>query len=253
MTHDSKETKRVRAILFDLHHTITKTRMSPLDVHREAAQVAGFDMSQFSDDRLHETQNVMVEFLNKFQVENEVGIHWGERAEDWFEANRVFVEALGFENVLDEQLIEMERHWKETLTTKWESLVEDAKQTLEELKNRGYILGICTRRFDNPEQILKDWGIHHLFSTIHYTATLGYAKPSPYTLLKAADEIGINPRLCAYVGNLVDADIAASLSAEMLPVLTVWSDPEEKKLAPKGTVIINNIIELLDLFKSPSN
>ena len=137
------------------------------------------------------------------------------------------------------------------MTTNWESLVDGAKDTLEELHRRGYVLGICTRRPDNPEQQLKEWGIHHLLSTSHYTAVPGYAKPSPYTLLKAADDIKINPRLCAYVGNYVDADVGASLSAEMLPILVVWSDPKEKDLAPESVVIIDRINELLDLFQGP--
>jgi phosphoglycolate phosphatase-like HAD superfamily hydrolase len=243
--------KQVRAILFDLHHTITKTSMGVLDLHREAAQAAGFNVTNFKEEKIHEVQQVMIEFLENFQIENSVGIHWGEKAEDWLEGNRVFVEALGFKDVPDAQLMDMEKHWKETLETRWESLVEGAKETLEELKKRGYILGICTRRFDNPEQLLKDWEILHLFSTVQYTAVHGYAKPSPFTLLKAADDIGVNPRLCAYVGNLVDADVEASIRAEMLPVLTVWADSEEKEQAPEGTMVIESLGELLDHFKGP--
>lgn len=251
MTPVSVKTQSIRVVLFDLHHTITKTNMGVLDLHREAVEAAGFDVSHFDEEKLHEVQQVMVEFLNKFHLEKSVGIHWGEIAQDWLEGNRVFVEALGFKDVPDAQLMDMERHWKETLKTRWESLVEGATETLEELKKRGYILGICTRRFDNPEQLLKDWEIHHLFSTIQYTAVHGYAKPSPFTLLKAADEIGVNPRLCAYVGNLVDADIDAAMRAEMLPILTIWADHKEKELAPEGTIIIDKITELLDLFKEP--
>ena len=247
------DTSKIRAILFDLHHTITKTSMSPIQVHRKAAESAGFDLSKFDDMQIRKALDITVEFLNKFQIENRVGIHWGEKAADWLEANRVFVEALGFNDTSDEQLMEMEKHWKEELNVYWESLVEGAKETLEELKNRGYILGVCTRRPDNPEKLLKTWRIHHLLSTIHYTAVLGYAKPSPFTLLKAADEIGINPRLCAYVGNYVDADVGASQSAEMLPVLTVWSDHNEKELAPDGIIIIDKITELLDIFEGPPN
>ncbi|TFG27397.1 HAD family hydrolase [Candidatus Thorarchaeota archaeon] len=251
MTPDTEKIDRIRAILFDLHHTITKTNRSPIDIHRMAAESAGFDLSKFDDDRLREVLDIVVEFLTKFQVENRVGIHWGKQAEDWLEANRVFIEALGFTDVSDEQLMEMEKQWKKILNTYWESLVEGAKETFEELKNRGYILGVCTRRFDDPEKLLREWGIEHLLSTVHYSAVVGYAKPSPFTLLKAAEDIKINPRLCAYVGNLVNADVEASLRAEMLPVLTVWSDEKERDIAPEGIVVIDRITELLDIFPGP--
>jgi len=210
-------------------------------------------MTKISDEQLKDTQESMEGHLHKYISENNVGIHWGDDPEDWLDLNRIFIESLGFKDVSDKQLREMEGYWKEILATDWESLTEGAKETLEELKRRGYILGICTRRGDNPEQLLKDWGIHPLISTIQYSFVPGYAKPSPFTLLKAADEIGVNPRLCAFVGNLVDADIDAAIRAEMVPILTIWDDHKEKELAPEGTIIIDKITELLDLFEGPPN
>ena len=242
-----------KAILFDLHHTITKTRIGFIGLTREAAEAAGIDVSKFSDDQLGEAIQVADKFLKNYQIENDVDIHWGGEIEHWLEGNRVLIDNLGLENISDEQLLLMEKHWKEIMATTWESLVEGTKETLEELHHRGYILGICTRRADNPVELLKEWKIHQLLSTIHYTQVPGYAKPSPFTLLKAAEDIRINPRLCAYVGNYVDADVGASLSAEMLPVLTIWSDPKEKELAPENTIIIDKITELLDLFEGPPN
>ncbi|MGY5871504.1 MAG: HAD hydrolase-like protein [Candidatus Thorarchaeota archaeon] len=242
---------KIRAILFDLHHTITKTRVNFLGLTREAAEAAEIDFSKVTDEQLGEAVQKADKFLKEFQIKNGVDIHWGEEAEQWLEGNRLLIDNLGFEDISDDQLLRMESHWKITMATNWESIIEGAKDTLEELHRRGYILGICTRRPDNPEELLKEWNIHHLQSTIHYSAVPGYAKPSPFTLLKAAEDIGINPRLCAYVGNYVDADVGASQSAEMLPVLTVWSNPKEKELAPEGIIIIDKITELLEIFKGP--
>lgn len=227
--------------------------MGFIGLTREAAEAAGIDVTKFSDERLGEAIQVADKFLKTFQIESRVDIHWGGEVEHWLAGNRVLIENLGLEKISDEQLLQMEIHWKKIMATSWESLVEGAKETLEELHRRGYILGICTRRTDNPVGLLKEWEIHHLFSSIYYTAIPGYAKPSPFTLLKAADEIGINPRLCAYVGNYVDADVGASLSAEMLPILTIWSDQKEKDLAPEGTIVIGEIKELLNLFEGPPN
>ena len=245
------DTSKIRAILLDLHHTITKTRIGFIGLTREAAEAVEIDISKFTDEQLEEVLQKTDKFIKEFQIENGVDIHWGEKTEQWLEFNRFFIDNLGIKNISDDQLHRMEVHWKESMASNWESLVEGAKETLEELYRRGYILGICTRRPDNPEILLKEWNIHHLQSTIHYTAVPGYAKPSPFTLLKAAEDIGINPHLCAYVGNYVDADVGASQSAEMLPVLTVWSDPKEKELAPDGIIIIDKITELIDIFEGP--
>ncbi|TFH11036.1 MAG: HAD family hydrolase [Candidatus Thorarchaeota archaeon] len=243
----------IRAILFDLHHTITKTRVGMMELTREAAEKAGIDFSKFSDEQLGKAIQNADKFMKEFQIENRVDIHWGGEAEDWSEVNRVLANELDLDNIPDETLLQMEKHWKHIMATNWESLVEDAKETLEELHRKGYILGICTRRHDDPEHLLEEWGIRHLLSTVHYSGVPGYAKPSPFTLLKAAEDIGINPKLCAYVGNYVDADVGASRSAEMLPILTTWSDEKEKDLAPEGTIVIDQIKELLDLFEGPPN
>jgi phosphoglycolate phosphatase-like HAD superfamily hydrolase len=244
---------RVRAILFDIGGTITDTSRGILDVHREAGQSAGFDMSKISDEQLQDTHTFVEEHLDNYMKENDVDIHWGENPDDWLEVNREYMEALGFKEISNEQLRVLESYWKDTLTTGWEILADGVKETLEELHRRGYILGICTRRFDNPEQVLKDLEIYQLISTIQYTAVPGYAKPSPYSLLMAADEIRINPIFCTYVGNMVDVDVEASIRAEMLPILTVWQDKRQKDFVPDDMIVIDNIEELLEIFTGPQN
>ncbi len=244
---------KIRAILFDLHHTITKTRIGMLDITREAAKTAGIPLDKISDDTLRQAIQKIDERMNEYQIENNVDIHWGGEPEHWLEVNRLLIEYLDITGVDDEMLLNLERAWKHIQATSWESLVDGAKQTLEVLRKRGYVLGICTRRHDDPEKLLKEWKIHHLFSTIHFTGVPGYAKPSPFTLLKAMEDIKINPRLCAYVGNYVNVDVAAAKKAEMVPILTTWANPEERELADADTLIVDKIDELLNLFPGPSN
>jgi phosphoglycolate phosphatase-like HAD superfamily hydrolase len=243
--------KQIRAILLDLHHTITKTRTDILTMTRKSSMKAGVDLSQFSDDEVKAAFNSSNNHIKQHVSENDVDIHWGNDPSDWFEINKEFFRHLGFNDVSDEQIMQFEMAWRETGEDSFELLHKGAKEPLEELHARGYILGICTRRQTDPVPLLKDWKIDHLLSSVQYSGTPGYAKPSPFTLLKAAEEIGINPRLCAYVGNLVDADVEAALRAEMLPVLTVWADGKEKEKATEDTIIINEIHELLDIFKEP--
>lgn len=245
--------QRIRAILFDLHHTLTKTRINILTLAREAAENSGIELEHIPDDILANAIKRTDQWMKDYQIEKGVDIHWGWKPEHWLEVNRLLIDDLRIPNVTDEMLLEYETCWKDIMATNWESLVDDAKYTLESLKERGYTLGICTRRHDDPDKLLREWNIHDLFSTIHWTGVPGYAKPNPFTLLKAADEIGINPRLCAFVGNYVDADVCAAKRAEMLPILVVWANPGEKDLITDDTPIIKNIGELLHLFPSPAS
>lgn len=256
MPDQGKNTNRISkttAILFDLHHTITKTGMDMHALTREAAMQIGIDLSGISKEQLAKAIDKSDKWIKEYQLENNVDIHWGGKPEQWIDANRIVFEDLGFENIEDKTLLDLEIAWKEIMQNRWESLIEDAKKTLDELDKRGYKLGICTRRHDDPRPLLKRWGILHLFLTVSWTGVVGYAKPSPYTLLKGSDELGVNPRRCAYVGNYVDADVGASMRAEMLPVLVTWANPKEKEKAPEDIIVIENIIELLEIFTGPAN
>lgn len=237
----------IKAILLDLHETITEVHEGIPSLTRKVSKLGGIDIGNVSDEQLAFAFDKVIEWINPYQIENDVDRNFGSEVEHWTEANRIMYEALGFEGLSDETLINIEKIWKEHLST-WERLRPDAASTLSELKNRGYVLGICTRRADDPVSLLQGWGIHNLLSTVQWTSVPGYSKPSPFTLILASEEIGVNPMRCAFVGNSVDADIEAAVRAGMVPVLTTWADADEAKKAPEGTYIIKEVAELLDLF-----
>ena len=238
-----------KAILLDLHETITEENdENILALTRRVSQTAGFNLGKFSDDAINAALEKVVEWFNPYQIENDVDIHFGNEVEHWTEANRVMYEALGFEGLSDDAITSVEEIWKRELKI-WESLRSDAKSTLKELHKRGYQLGICTRRPDNPTDLLRKWEILDILSTVQWSSVPGYSKPSPYTLILAADELGVNPLRCAFVGNSAEADIGAAQRAGILPVLTTWADPEQAEEAPEGTWIITEVSDLLDLFE----
>ncbi|MFX1481898.1 MAG: HAD family hydrolase [Promethearchaeota archaeon] len=247
----SEETRirNVSAILFDLHLTITDVTDDLMAMTRKASKAAGFDLSRLSDDEIRKEVESVVEWFNVYQVENDVDIHYGQEIEHWTDFNRNVYSRLGFENLNDETLHSIEREWKRLLDC-WEEPRPDAVETLRVLHKRGYTLGLCTRRQDNPAKLLRKWGILDLFSTIQWSAVPGYAKPYPYTLILAAHDIGVNPHRCAFVGNSVDADIMAAKRAGMVPILATWAYPTMKKETPDGTHIIGELSDLTTLFSA---
>jgi HAD superfamily hydrolase (TIGR01549 family) len=237
----------VKAILFDMHQTITDMTEGFLSLTRKVAKETGFDLLGHSDDDLIRALAEFQEWFDQYQIDQDVSIHFGNEIEHWTEPNRVMFRALGFEDIPDDMLVSIEKSWKEHLKIS-EILNEIAKSTMFELYNRGYHIGICTRRSYDPTERLKRWGLFEILSTLQWTSVPGYAKPHPFTLILAANEIGVNPQRCAYVGDSVEVDILAAQRASMIPILTTWARTEQAEKASEDIHVINEISELLDLF-----
>ncbi len=238
-----------RAFLFDLHHTLTGTKSSPLELLREIGRDFEINLQRFSDEQLDEAFQKSDSWLNAELVRSNADVHWGNDPTEWLQADRIMFEALGVTNLSDETILKFEKRWTEAIRSpEYEYLTEEAFETLVGLHDREYTLGICTRRFHDPSHLIVSSGIGDIISVVTWSGVPGYAKPNPYTLLDAAEKIDMNPRCCAYVGNLVEADIEAAIRAEMIPILTTWSDAEEAEKAPEGIEVVESLPLLLDLF-----
>ena len=243
---------QIQAILFDLHHTLTGTKMTVQQLFREVAKANGLDMSSITETELQAAIAKSDEYFKEYQLNHNVGPEYGNDPKHWLEVDKIVYNELGFSDLDNKLILKIEREWMHaTGQTEWEFLTQDARNALFELNSRGYVLGVCTRRTHDPMPLLEREGIASLLATVKWSGVLGYAKPSPFTLLQAADEIGINPRLIAYVGNYVGADVEASRRAEMLPVLLTWANPAEAEKAPESTIILKSPLDLLDIFRKP--
>ena len=217
---------------------------------KKLSENEGINTSQFSKEPFNLAITRMDAPMDQFQLEHNVSPLWGADPEHWIDFDRRVFESLGILDLNDSTILRIERAWKKEITEgDYETFTDDAVTILKELHARGYILGLVTRRHDNPVASLKKAGLYDLFSTVKWTGVRGYAKPNPYSLIMAADDIGVNPRLCAYVGNWVDVDVGAATRADMVPILVTWADPKEAEKAPKGTIVIESLLELLHMFK----
>ena len=242
-----------RGIIFDLADTITETLQDHVTIIRRVSEEWGLDISTVDKKRIDAAISEAYGWLKGHQLQNNVPPSWGRRPEDWLEVNRRLYREIGFPDLSDETLIEMEQYWRVYVNkTGFETLTSGARDTLRTLHERGYLLGIASRREYIPQDRLERWEIDEVISTLQISLVDGYAKQSPYTLLKCAEELGVNPRRLAFVGNYVHVDVEAALRAEMVPILTTWSNPQEAGQAPEGCVVIGRITELLDLFPGPA-
>ncbi len=240
--------KGIEAVIFDLGGTLHRPA---LDLVGTSCQyLAECGITEYSRQEVEEAvRRGKEEWLNQYMMENNVGSRWQPSREVWVQHDRYLLEILGVKENCDQLAEAYQEKWDIFLRDFTYSSIGVCKPVLQELHKRGYKLAIASNRVDNPIPSLERDGILDLFDTVEYTMVPGYVKPSPYMLLKVSSELGVNPRRCVYVGNIVHYDVVAAQRAEMTPILITWCDPDEIDKAPKGTIIIDHITGLLDILQ----
>ncbi len=238
----------IDAILFDLGATLYES-MNVAHATRSFLEEIGLDhMCELEDSYCVKPLEMADIWLDEYMLRESVDLYWEPTREVWVEYSKVVLETLGLEEGVEHYAHKYQKRWEELPQNLRSRLLEHAKDTVHELKSRGYTLAVASNRLGDPSAYLERDGILEYFSKIEYTAVPGYRKPSPYMLHKIAGELGINPMRCAYVGNYVHYDVEAAIRADMKPVLVTKCNPEEADKAPKGVVVIEDIKELLDVF-----
>ena len=94
-------------------------------------------------------------------------------------------------------------------------LYPGVKETLQELKNRGYTLAICTNKpYRFVEPILEKLEIKAFFALWLGEESLAEKKPNPMPLLHLARELKASPEECLMIGDSKN-DIVAAKNASM--------------------------------------
>ncbi|MEN5297083.1 HAD family hydrolase [Brucella sp. TWI559] len=128
--------------------------------------------------------------------------------------------------------------------------IEGLQETLEALREMGFILGIATNDSEaGAHATAKALGIDHLFDVV-----IGYdtaARPKPYAdpLLYFAEKIGLEPGAVAMVGdNLHDLETAHAAKAGLAVGVLSGNSPREA-LEPHADVVLESIAGLPGLFR----
>jgi HAD superfamily hydrolase (TIGR01549 family) len=237
----------ISGIIFDLGGTLFSPASDMCGLTRDFLSDSGIGESRdFSDEVIIASLKEPDEWLIKYMIENDVDIHWKPEHEHWLEYDRILLASLGVKN-REDIVLNYQKEWDRFHEVAGHELMVGCKESLEELKKRGFKLGIASNRFTDPTHLLEKMGIHQFFDIVEYTNVPGYRKPSPYMLVKVAADIGTNPHRCAYVGNIVETDVVAATRAGMIPVLLTWCDPEEEEKVTSDTVVIEHIKDLLEI------
>lgn len=95
-------------------------------------------------------------------------------------------------------------------------LMPGAKVLLQECKAANIRIGLASASRNGP-LLLERLGITHLFDYVVNPAEIAHGKPAPDIFLKAAGELGVDPRFCAGIEDAV-AGIRSIKAAGMIAV-----------------------------------
>lgn len=123
-----------------------------------------------------------------------------------------------------------------------ESVTPSTRQTLTDLKNRGYKIAVGSSS-KNTKTILQRTALAQYFDAVSDGTNITRSKPDPEVFLKAAEYLGLPPCSCAVVED-ARAGIDAALAGGMLSVGIGDAAHYDKTQYP-----IDSLDKLLDLFK----
>lgn len=123
-----------------------------------------------------------------------------------------------------------------------ESVTMDVRDTLAELRRRGYKLSVGSSS-KNARTILERTELTGAFDAVSDGTNISRSKPDPEVFLKGAEFLGLPPEKCAVVED-AEAGIDAATAGGMLPVGIGEAASYSKTIYP-----IRSISDLLILFK----
>jgi phosphoglycolate phosphatase len=117
-------------------------------------------------------------------------------------------------------------------------------QSLDELRRRGYSLGVVTNLSGRlVEPLLRELGLAEKFDTVIHAGNCRYRKPSPEPLLMAIRSIKGKRSTSWYVGDKKsDADAAAAAGVRF-----AWASYGYGESCPDGAVILEHFRDVLSL------
>jgi len=238
----------IEALIFDLGGTLYEPASDICGLTREFMSEIGYEkIEEFTDEYIKEALVHANNWLWNYMIDNNVPVYWEPKVTEWLQYDRVLFRGLGIRENVHELAEKYQKKWDEFFEDVKPILIEGVCEVLEDLKQRDFVLGVASNRYSDPTQALQADGIYDLFGAIEFTGVPGYAKPSPYMLLRVAERVGVNPRKCAYIGNIVEHDVVAAQRADMAPILLTWVDPHEANEITSDVIVIEHIDDLLKI------
>ena len=126
--------------------------------------------------------------------------------------------------------------------------INEARPMLEELHQR-YPMMLVSNFYGNIDEVLRAYGIRHLFKGIIESAVVGVRKPNPTLFKLGVDALEMEPGEVLVVGDSLRKDIepAEHLGCQVLWLKGKgWTDEEDAQTHPRTITRVTQVPEWLD-------
>ena len=126
--------------------------------------------------------------------------------------------------------------------------ISEARPMLEELHER-YPMMLVSNFYGNIDEVLRAYGIRHLFKGIIESAVVGVRKPNPTLFKLGVDALEMEPGEVLVVGDSLRKDIepAEHLGCQVLWLKGKgWTDEEDAQTHPRTITSVTQVAEWLD-------
>lgn len=126
--------------------------------------------------------------------------------------------------------------------------IDEARPMLEQLHER-YPMMLVSNFYGNIDEVLRGYGIRHLFKGIIESAVVGIRKPNPTLFRLGVDALELEPSEVLVVGDSLRKDI---LPAEQLGCHVLWlkgkgwTEEEDRQTHPNTITRITQVMEALN-------
>ena len=124
----------------------------------------------------------------------------------------------------------------------WSRAAEDAPETLEALRERGYRLAVVSNADGRVRALLETAGLAEHFEFVVDSAEVGVEKPDPRIFHAATGRLDLPPAACAYVGDVYEIDVLGARAAGLEAILIGAGE------APQDVPRVPSLTALLKLF-----
>ena len=126
--------------------------------------------------------------------------------------------------------------------------IDEARPMLEELHEK-YPMMLVSNFYGNIDEVLRSYGIRHLFKGIIESAVVGIRKPNPTLFRLGVDALELNPEEVLVVGDSLRKDIEP---AEQLGCHVLWrkgkgwTDEEDQQTHPHTITRVTQVLDWLN-------
>ena len=128
------------------------------------------------------------------------------------------------------------------------SCIDEARPMLENLSQR-YPMMLVSNFYGNIDEVLRAYGIRHLFKGIIESAVVGVRKPNPTLFRLGVDALELNPHEVLVVGDSLRKDIepAEQLGCQVLWLKGKgWTNEEDQQTHPNTITRVTQVTDWLD-------